>query len=455
MSPEFVDAEVWPEGALEVLSQFEVDQLESSGSGGLYPLLRRCMLAVLNSDSHTDDAHELLNTYRDFEVGFVRQDRGLKVTLRNAPAEAFVDGKMIRGTRELLSAVLRDIVFTRNESVDSGRFDLESSEGVTNAVFHIVRNAQLLKLPARVNLVVCWGGHAISREEYDYSKKVGYELGLRRLNVCTGCGPGAMKGPMKGATIGHAKQRMRGGRYVGITEPGIIAAESPNPIVNSLVIMPDMEKRLEAFVRVGHGIIVFPGGVGTAEEILYLLGVLLHPDNRNQPFPMIMTGPKSAEPYFRRIDEFVGATLGPDAQKRYQIIIDDPHQVARAMNKALAEVLTFRNKHGDAYYFNWRMHIDAAFQQPFVATHEAMLGLELADDLPGHVLAANLRRAFSGIVSGNVREDTAALIGEHGPFEIRGSRRIMGLMDELLAAFVQQHRMKISGGDYEPCYVIK
>ena len=29
--------------------------------------------------------------------------------------------------------------------------------------------------------------------------------------------------------------------------------------------MPDMEKRLEAFVRIGHGIVVFPGGVGTAE----------------------------------------------------------------------------------------------------------------------------------------------------------------------------------------------
>ena len=248
LSGQFIDAEVWPEGSLEVLSQFEVDQLQSSGSGGLYPLLRRCMLAVLNADSHTDDARVLLETYRDFEVGFIRQDRGLKVTLKNAPADAFVDGKMIRGTRELLSAVLRDIVFTRNEIVDSGRFDLSTSDGITNAVFHIVRNARLLTLPAHVNLVVCWGGHAISREEYDYSKRVGYELGLRGLNVCTGCGPGAMKGPMKGATIGHAKQRIRGGRYVGITEPGIIASESPNPIVNSLVIMPDMEKRLEAFV---------------------------------------------------------------------------------------------------------------------------------------------------------------------------------------------------------------
>ena len=48
--------------------------------------------------------------------------------------------------------------------------------------------------------------------------------------------------------------------------------------------MPDIEKRLEAFVRLGHGIVVFPGGVGTAEEILYLLGILLHPDNK-RPAP--------------------------------------------------------------------------------------------------------------------------------------------------------------------------
>jgi hypothetical protein len=455
MNAASIDAEFWPEGNLEVLSQFEVDQLKSSGSGGLYPLLRRCMLAVLNSGSDSDDAGMLLETYRDFEVGFIRHDRGLKVTLENAPQQAFVDGHMIRGTRELLSAVLRDIVFTHNDVLDSGRFDLGTSDGITNAVFHIVRNADLLKLPARVNLVVCWGGHAISREEYDYSKQVGYELGLRGLNVCTGCGPGAMKGPMKGATIGHAKQRIRRGRYVGITEPGIIAAESPNPIVNSLVIMPDMEKRLEAFVRLGHGIVVFPGGVGTAEEILYLLGVLLHPDNANMPFPLVMTGPRSAEPYFRRIDEFVAATLGEEARRRYVIIIDDPPAVARNLGGQLGDVRAFRKEHGDAYYFNWRLRVAHDFQKPFVANHESMRKLRIEDGQDGHDLAVNLRRAFSGIVSGNVREDTAAMIERDGPFEIDGSERIMGLLDELLAAFVAQHRMKISRSDYDPCYVIK
>jgi predicted Rossmann-fold nucleotide-binding protein len=452
VSDETVDTEVWPEGSLEVLSQVEADQLRSQGEGGLYPLLRRCILAVLNSGAETDDARAVLEKYRDFEVGFIQKDRGLKVTIKGAPSSAFVDGTMIRGIREQVFAVLRDIVFTSYEIVESGRFDLQSSGAITNAVFHILRNAHLLQSSIEPHLVVCWGGHAISRQEYDYTKKVGYEIGLRGLNVCTGCGPGAMKGPMKGATIGHAKQRIRNGRYIGITEPGIIAAESPNPIVNSLVIMPDMEKRLEAFVRTGHGIVVFPGGVGTAEEILYLLGILLHPDNAELPMPLIMTGPPSSEAYFTQIDEFIAATLGDDARNRYDIVIDDPEQVGRKMRTGLEAVRNFRREHGDAYYFNWRLKIDVEFQQPFTATHESMRSLDIREGMPTHSLAANLRRAFSGIVSGNVREDTIAAIEKDGPFEICATGRYLELLDRLLASFVDQGRMKIARETYEPCY---
>jgi hypothetical protein len=261
-----------------------------------------------------------------------------------------------------------------------------------------------------------------------------------------------MKGPMKGATIGHAKQRIGNGRYIGITEPGIIAAESPNPIVNSLVIMPDMEKRLEAFVRVAHGVVVFPGGVGTAEEILYLLGILLHPDNRGMPLPMIMTGPSHSESYFRGIDNFIAETLGEEACKRYSIIIDDPEKVARKLSEGIDEVWAFRKKHGEAYYFNWRLAIDHDFQKPFYATHESMRSLDLNAELPAHLLAANLRRIFSGIVSGNVRDDTMADIEEFGPFEIRGSERLMSLLDDLLQSFVKQGRMKLASESYAPCY---
>src|SRR5690606_32107850 len=119
--------------------------------------------------------------------------------------------------------VLRDVIYVTNEIRNSNRFDLTTHTGITNAVFHILRNANVLRKDDLTPLVVCWGGHSISREEYDFTKRVGYELGLRDLNIITGCGPGAMKGPMKGATIGHSKQHLYNRRYIGITEPGIIA----------------------------------------------------------------------------------------------------------------------------------------------------------------------------------------------------------------------------------------
>jgi hypothetical protein len=141
----------------------------------------------------------------------------VKLQLRNAPATAFVDGRMIRGIQEHLFAVLRDILYLHGEVLEHGVIELKEPEQITNAVYRLLRNAGILPPRMRPDLVVCWGGHSISREEYEYTKKVGYELGLRALNVCTGCGPGAMKGPMKGATIGHMKQRIREGRYLGLT----------------------------------------------------------------------------------------------------------------------------------------------------------------------------------------------------------------------------------------------
>ena len=215
LSSDMVDARVAPKGSLEHLSQQEIAKLLDSGQGGLYPLFRKCALAVLNSGSEIDDARVIFEKYRDFDLRIVRQSWGIKLEIKNAPAAAFVDGVMIRGLKDHLFAVLRDVVFISNEIMESGRFDLNSSASITNAVFHILRNARVLELQVRPNLVVCWGGHSIRRFEYDYTKKVGYELGLRSLDVCTGCGPGAMKGPMKGATIGHSKQRITDGRYLG------------------------------------------------------------------------------------------------------------------------------------------------------------------------------------------------------------------------------------------------
>ncbi|MDH3972911.1 MAG: nucleotide 5'-monophosphate nucleosidase PpnN [Deltaproteobacteria bacterium] len=454
MKPEVVDARITPEGRMEVLSKAEVESLLNTSKGDLHTIFRNCSLAVLNCGSNLDDGKKLLERYKSFHIEVLQQERGIKLEVRGAPASAFVEGRIIRGISDHLFSVLRDVIYVSDEVYRNPKFDLISSEGITNAVFHILRNARIMRPRTVPNLVVCWGGHSINRIEYEYTKEVGHEMGLRGLNIATGCGPGAMKGPMKGATIGHAKQRINIGQYIGISEPGIIAAEPPNPIVNDLVILPDIEKRLEAFVRTGHGIVVFPGGAGTTEEILFLLGLLLNPENRGIPFPFILTGPKSSEAYFEGVNRFIEETLGKEAQKRYKIIINDPPEVAKEVKEGIEEVYRFRRSTSDAFYYNWLLKIEDDFQKPFEATHENMASLELHKDQERHQLAANLRRAFSGIVSGTVKADGIQIIEEHGPFEIRGDKDIMESMDILLGSFVSQHRMKLPGSKYVPCYEI-
>lgn len=449
-----IDATISPRGQLETLSQFEVSRILNASEGELAQVFRNCSLAVLNCGSPLDDGKELLQRYPDFSIQVIQKQRGIKLELKNAPAIAFVDGVLITGIREHLFAVLRDVLYVYNKIVNSHRFNMDESADVTNAVFHILRNADLFEPRHEPNLVVCWGGHSISPEEYDYTKEVGYQMGLRDLDICTGCGPGAMKGPMKGATIGHAKQRSGQGRYIGLTEPGIIAAESPNPIVNNLVIMPDIEKRLESFVRLGHGFVVFPGGAGTAEEILYLLGILLHPDNKEMPFPLIFTGPESTRGYFEQVDRFIINTLGQDVKQLYKIIIDDPPRVAVEIQECIKQVRKFRKKHSDAFYYNWILRVDSNFQKPFKPTHDNMKSLALVRDQGRHQLAANLRRAFSGVVAGNVKEEGIRAIEQHGVFELKGDKDIMRSVDDLLTAFVDQQRMKLPGSAYSPCYRI-
>ena len=451
--PEKMSASIWPERSLEILSPLEVQQLMKATDTAIYQTFRRCALAVLNTGSEIDDPREILQMYHDFDVQVDQQSRGVKLILTNAPGGAFVDGTIIRGIKHHLFSVLRDIIYVDTLLPNNPILDIKPQLRNTDLVFRLLRNANVLQAGNIQKLVVCWGGHSIGREEYDYTKQIGYTMGLRGCSIITGCGPGAMKGPMKGATIAHAKQHFPNGRYIGLTEPGIVASEPPNPIVNELVILPDIEKRLEAFVRFGHAIVVFPGGAGTAEEVLYLLGLLMHPDNLDIPLPVILTAPAASKNYWNGMIAFLNATIGEKAIAKLQVIVDDPDAVALAVNKGISQVEDFRRDHKDAFYFNWKLKVPLEFQKPFNPTHENMAKLQIHKNQPAHLLAADLRRAFSGIVAGNVKEDGVAAIEKHGPFEINGDPTIMAMLDNLLKDFVKQGRMKI-GGEYTPCYKI-
>lgn len=129
---------------LNVLSWQEVERPHTASKGELAGLLRRCVLAVLNSDHLGDDVEQLLSSNAGFEIDVEQVNRGLRLQISNAPAGAFVDGEIIEGIRALLSAVIRDLVYYDSEIRDNPHHNLESSSGITNVVFEMLRNARAM-----------------------------------------------------------------------------------------------------------------------------------------------------------------------------------------------------------------------------------------------------------------------------------------------------------------------
>lgn len=451
---------VWPSGAMALLTQLEADRISLKSQGDLYDLYRNCSLAVLNSGNLTDNSKELLENYKNFEIDVVRNERGLKLELINPPESAIVDGEVIKTLQNHLYSVLRDIVQTRSALDQIKELNIQPNEKmpdrstlITNEIFHILRSAKAVQPNDMPNLVVCWGGHSIPQDEYEYAYRVGRSLGLRGFDICTGCGPGIMEAPMRGTLDGHALQdNARNSRRIGLTEPSIIAAEPPNPFVSNLIIMPDIEKRLEAFVRLGHVLVVFPGGPGTAEELLFILGIKLCRENRHNPIPMILTGNKKSEAYFEAIDSFLKHCFGEEISRYYKIIIDDNTQVAKTVKEYLNTVHEHRTLIHESYCYNWSLYIPQELQLPFEVSHENMAKLNLCRNQEPYLLAANLRRAFSGIVTGNVKEYGIRMVQKYGPFKLHGDETIINYLDKLMQDFIAQGRILLSQREYTPCY---
>jgi len=151
---------------------------------------------------------------------------------------------------------------------------------------------------------------------------------------------------------------------------------------------------------------------------------------------------------------FVEQTLGQQARDLLHIIPDSPEQVAKYIRSRMDDVRDYRKASGDAYQFNWSLKIPAGLQNEFEPNHKNMAALNLEPNQRPVDLASNLRKAFSGIVAGNIKDEGVKAVKELGVFELNGSATLMDKMDKLLNSFVEQGRMKLPGSTYVPCYKI-
>ncbi len=130
----------------------------------------------------------------------------------------------------------------------------------------------------------------------------------------------------------------------------------------------------------------------------------------------------------------------------------DPVAAARKMKKAIRAVRQYRADQRESFSFNWGLVVPEALQAPFDPTHENMAALQLHRDQPVHSLISELRRAFSGIVAGNVKDFGVRAVEARGPYQLRGDPAVVSALGELLADFVADGRMKLDAANYVPCF---
>ena len=76
--PRGIDAQVSPEGRLELLSQDEVNRLRDASQRRMYDLLWRCAFAVLKSGD-IDDSKKLLESAQGFDIRVLQRDQCLRL----------------------------------------------------------------------------------------------------------------------------------------------------------------------------------------------------------------------------------------------------------------------------------------------------------------------------------------------------------------------------------------
>jgi hypothetical protein len=262
-----------------------------------------------------------------------------------------------------------------------------------------------------------------------------------------------MEATFHGATDAYREERMPDAKCMGFTKKEIVQFEPPNIYNNPVVIFPTMEMRQEGYVRPAHGLVVLPGGAGTAEETFNFVSIFTNPANKHQHFPILFAGPETASGYFDAIDQFLQKVCGQRIRERYDIVLGNPAKAAGMMMKKVRDARKIRRSLGDDGPWYGSLHFPEEVQRHFIQTHESVeaLNLKRKGQSP-HELMREVAKAFNAIVMGDgSSERVTKLVKERGPFRIHGDPDIRDAMKDFLERFRQEGRL-VARKNEEVCY---
>ena len=161
---------------------------------------------------------------------------------------------------------------------------------------------------------------------YELARQMGAALSRLGFTVMTGGGPGIMEAANRGA-------REAGGRSVGCNIE-LPVEQEPNPYLDRHVAIHYFFVRKTLLIKYSYAFVVFPGGLGTADELFEALTLIQ--TGKIESFPIVVMGTD----YWREMIGFIGkmARLGTITAKDLDLIyvtdsVDDA--VAYVREKAI------------------------------------------------------------------------------------------------------------------------
>jgi predicted Rossmann-fold nucleotide-binding protein len=314
--------------------------------------------------------------------------------------------------------------------------------------------------------IVFQGGARISDLEYQFAKQVGAHIaGYNHApkKFITGGGRGIMRAPHSGAFAAGIERGELDTTFCGISCGKIIAAEPPNKIVQKLAVFEQIERRLEAFTRSGQMTVLFPGGTGTFEEMLYVLAVLMEEKNRGLHYTFLMVGDETKREYYdvvtNTLEKALGAETLEKAGLRDRICIGKPEVVGQRILKEAQtaqfarrkEMLAKQNDTNVRMDFHGDIHIPSGLRTAFRVTRENVAALQLDREQSPADTIVNLRRFVYTVTCGTMSTERKE-VEQNGPFEVSGDPEFTNGVDELMKYFAASGRM--NGGEYRQPYKI-
>lgn len=188
------------------------------------------------------------------------------------------------------------------------------------------------KMAQQGPLVTVFGSARSKAEDWDYqeAEKMGRLLAKNGFGVLTGGGPGVMEAANKGAYEA-------GGKSLGLNIK-LPNEQKPNKFLTEEINFRYFFIRKVNFLKYTNGIVVFPGGFGTLDELMETL-TLIQTDRINK-IPVVIVGKNFWQGLFNWIEDVLVSTnkISPQDKKLYKL--------CDSADEAMSHLKTHYNKNG-------------------------------------------------------------------------------------------------------------